>query len=251
MNENFAIIVHGWLENVNTTWVNKTISSLLQNRGGCVFFMDYSKYSTVWNYFDLVTHFDGLSELLLKKFKQIGSYDRQFCYGFSFGARLCVNAGIDIGQQKIGRMDLCELTGPGFGPIWFFWPNPRARDPKLASKNTQCINTSIDKGTAVYNCHQNFRMGNCGSSQPAAGPYPLGSHGLCPYFYNSAFDHEFIADNQFKCTSANQANITSNPKVRMGYLGENDRNSVRGEIFIATAKYAPYKVVNNVVDNKP
>jgi hypothetical protein len=111
MNENFAIIVHGWLENVNTTWVNKTVSSLLQYRGGCVFFMDYSKYSTVWKYFDLVPHFEGLSALLLKKFKQIGNYDQQFCYGFSFGARLCVDAGINVGQQLIGRMDLCELTG--------------------------------------------------------------------------------------------------------------------------------------------
>lgn len=249
MTDNFAIIVHGWLESINTTWVNKTISSLLQTRGGCVFLMDYSKYAIEWNYFNLVPHFEGLSALLTKKFKQIGNFDRQFCFGFSFGARLCVDAGINVGNQLIGRMDLCELTGPGFGPIWFFWPNPRARDPKLASKNSQCINTSTDKGTSTYNCHQNFRMGTCGESQPAAGPYPLGSHGLCPYFYNSAFDRKFVPNNHFKCTSWNEAKNTTD--VRMGYLGEAERQSVRGEIFIATAKFPPYLVVNDVMDNKP
>lgn len=36
-------------------------------------------------------------------------------------------------------------------------------------------------------------MGYCGFSQIAAGPYPLGSHGLCPYFYNSAFNNTFYA----------------------------------------------------------
>ena len=248
MDEPFTIILHGWLERINTTWVNDTISKLIQHRGGCVFFMDYSNYSTQWNYFDLVSHFDGLSALLTKKMHQIGNYERQLCYGFSFGARLCVDAGINVGEQQIGRMDLCELTGPGFGPIWFFWPNPRARDPKLASKNTQCINTSTDKGTYVYNCHQNFRMGNCGTRQPAAGAYPLGSHGLCPYFYNSAFEHKFVSNNYFKCASANEAKNVSD--VQMGYLGHENRHSLRGDIFVATAEFPPYLVVNDVIDNK-
>lgn len=245
---NFTLIVHGWLESIDSGWVQETVSQLITHRGGCIFFMDYSKYSKNSNYFDLLPHFDGLSALITRKFQQIENYDRQFCYGFSFGARLCVDAGINTGTELIGRMDLCELTGPGFGPVWFFWPNPKARDPKLASKNTQCINTSTDKGTNVYDCHQNFRMGNCGVTQPAAGPYPLGSHGLCPYFYNHAFNHKFVANNYFKCTSPNESKATD---IRMGYLGHEERQSHRGEIFIATAKFPPYVVVNDVIENTP
>jgi hypothetical protein len=89
-------------------------------------------------------------------------------------------------------------------------------------------------------------MGKCGASQPAAGPYPMGSHGLCPYFYNSAFDHEFLPNNHSKCNSPKQSNVTN---VRMGYLGQESRHSVHGEFFIATAKNPPYLVVNDVVDN--
>lgn len=135
------------------------------------------------------------------------------------------------------------LLGPGFDGTW------RVKDPKLASKQTSCINTSSDKGTSKYNCHRNFRMGKCGSSQPAAGPYPLGSHGLCPYFYNLAFDQKFIPNNSFKCTSKQLANLTSSD-VRMGYLGGFDTNVV-GDIFVATAKYPKYLVANGLIDNKP
>lgn len=245
-NGNFSIVVHGWLEGVSTTWVSDTISNLIKHRGGCIFFMDYSIYANDSNYFNLVAHFEGLSALLTRKFQQIENYDRQFCYGFSFGSRLCVDAGINVGEQTIGRMDLCDLAGPGFGPVWLFWPNPRAKDPKLASKNTQCIYTSSDKGITVYECHQNFRMGYCGASQAAAGPFPLGSHGLCPYFYNLAFDHEFVSNNYYKCSSPNESNATD---IRMGYLGHEARQFTRGEIFIATAKFPPYVVVNDIIDN--
>lgn len=246
MSKPFSIVVHGWTEGIDTPWVNDTISSLIQHRGGCIFFMDYSKYAKGSRYLDLLSHFDGLLSLLTRKFQQIGNYDQQFCYGFSFGARLCINAGINV-DGAIGRMDLCEPTGVGFGPICFFWPNPKTQDPKLASNNTQCINTSTDKGTSNYDCHQNFRMGQCGSWQPAAGPFPLGSHGLCPYFYNYAFDHKFVPNNYFKCKSGNEAEELTN--VQMGYLGHDNRQSVRGEIFIATAKYPPYVVVNDTIDN--
>lgn len=89
-------------------------------------------------------------------------------------------------------------------------------DPKIAAKNVVCINTSTDKGTSKYNCHQNFRMGKCGKSQPAAGRRPFGDHGLCPYFYNSAFKHNFNATKLHDCKSKREAaNI---PKgFTMGY----------------------------------
>ena len=65
-------------------------------------------------------------------------------------------------------------------------------------------------------------MGYCGWSQLAAGPYPLGSHGLCPHLYNFAFTTEFVPTNYYKCTSARLAkNLTTN--VRMGYMGDFNR----------------------------
>lgn len=237
------MIVHGWIEGITTPWLNRTIAQFLLHRGGCVFAVDYSKYANVSNYFSLVTHFEGISALITRKLKQIGSYDRQFCFGFSFGSRLCVDAGINIGNRSIARMDLCDPAGPGFDGIM------RGRDPKLAAKNVACINTSTDKGTVIYNCHQNFRMGHCGSWQAAAGPKPMGNHGLCPFFYNEAFDHQFVPNNFYKCTSNQMANVSFS-EVQMGYSGNFDRESVRGNIFIATAKYPPYVVLNNTIDNK-
>lgn len=140
-------------------------------------------------------------------------------------------------------------------------------DPKPAAKNVACIDTSWDRGTNVYNCHQNFRMGFYGYSQPAAGPYPLGSHGLCPYFYNSSFTNDFVPNNYYNCWSDRIAkNLTSD--VKMGYRAEFNRQAkrfkiilvifnfisrtaVRGDIFIGTAKYPPYVLVNNNLNNKP
>jgi hypothetical protein len=139
---------------------------------------------------------------------------------------------------------ISSVLGPGFDGT------RRAKDPKLASNKTSCINTSTDKGTSNYNCHRNFRMGKCGSSQPAAGPFPLGSHGLCPYFYNLAFNQTFASNNFFKCTSRRLANLTLSPNVRMGYLDDYNGRAL-GDIFVATAKYPKYLVINGIVDNKP
>jgi alpha-beta hydrolase superfamily lysophospholipase len=107
-NGNVAMIVHGWNEGVTTGWANETISKLLQKRGGCVFFMDYSKYAVVSDYFALVSNFKSISAVLVKKLQQIANYDRQFLFGFSFGSRLCIDAGFKIGNKVIARMDLCD-----------------------------------------------------------------------------------------------------------------------------------------------
>lgn len=181
------------------------IKNFLYARGGCVIFMNYTKYANVSDYFELVGHFSGIATVLVTKTKQIGNLDRLLCFGFSFGSRLCINAGIQIGNRSIDRMELCEPAGPGFNIY---------EDPKPAAKNVACINTSTDKGSSNYNCHQNFRMGSCGNWQAAAGAYPLGNHGLCPYFYNLAFTNDFVPNNFYKCNSNQMAkNITSNVKM--------------------------------------
>lgn len=243
-NDNFSIVVHGWLENFRTTpWINDTVQQLLSHRGGCVFVMDYSPYSEDVDYFRLVSRFEIISDFLKKKFEQIGNYERQYCFGFSYGSRLCVDAAISVGTEMIGSMDLCDPAGPGFE-----WTH-RVKDPKLAAKNVACINTSTDKGTSNYNCHQNFRLGSCGNWQAAAGPYPLGSHGLCPYIYNLSFDHKFVPNNLYQCSSSRPANITTED-VRLGYVGNYDKTFVQGDIFIATAKFPPYLIIDDVIDNK-
>lgn len=187
-------------------------------------------------------HFEGISAVLTRKFNQIGNFDRQFCYGFSFGSRLCIDAGINVGNQSIARIDACDPAGPGFDGTL------RAKDPKLAAKNVACINTSNIKGTSIYNCHQNYRMGRCGISQPASNP-DLSHHQICPYFYIESFDHKFVPNNLFRCLSRKFTNKFSED-VRMGYLGDFNRTKVRGEIFIATAKYSPYLVVAGLLDNR-
>jgi predicted esterase len=106
------MVVHGWLEGfrLGTLWVNTTILNLLKHRGGCVFFMDYSKYSYTYNYFALTPHFNGISNVLLKKFKQIGNYERMYGFGFSFGSWLLSETGKKLGNQLIDRMDLCDTA---------------------------------------------------------------------------------------------------------------------------------------------
>lgn len=132
------------------------------------------------------------------------------------------------------------FAGPGFDIFV---------DPKPAAKNVECINTSTDKGTPIYNCHQNFRMGFCGFSQAASGSYPVGSHGLCPYFYNLAFTHDFVNNNFHNCVSDRPIKDPPN-NVKMGYLGAFNRTQYVGDVFIVTAKYPPFIVDNNLIDNQ-
>jgi len=108
------------------------------------------------------------------------------------------------------------IPGPGFE-----WMDDTV-DPQNAAKNVACIDTTIDKGTSLYNCHQNFIMGDCGKSQAAAGPFPMGSHGLCPHFYNKAFTNDFVPNNFYNCSSPRMlTNFSSD--VKMGYMANFNR----------------------------
>lgn len=208
------MIVHGWTDTLtNRPWAPILISNFLQYRDGCVFFMDYSEFSNTKDYLKLVLDFRGISAVLLKKLKQIGHYDDQFLFGFSFGARLCEHAGLKIGNQQLNRMDLCDPAGPGFDNF---------KDPKQAAKFVGCINTSTDKGTNVYKCHHNYRMGSCGDWQAGATSYPIGSHGMCPYLYNLAFKHNFVPNNFYNCKS-NRMVKEFKSNVKLGYLADFDR----------------------------
>lgn len=64
---------------------------------------------------------------------------------------------------------MCDPTGPLFDHSY-------TKDPKLSANNVQCIHTTVNYGTSIYNCHQDWRMGNCGISQPGAPQFLYSSH---------------------------------------------------------------------------
>lgn len=106
---NFALIVHGWLEGWHTEWVKDLVSNLTEFRGDCIMLMDYSNYSVNPNYFELVTYFDQLSEILLRFMNKLDGegfdYTKGYMFGFSFGAHLAVNTAIEFGPKKWKEID--------------------------------------------------------------------------------------------------------------------------------------------------
>lgn len=117
---------------------------------------------------------------------------------------------------------VCEPTSIGF-PIVF---RPGFKN---AAQNVQCIHTSAYLGTIVRDCHQDWNMGDCGISQVGgserrvlAGGRPKeffgnGSHGLCPVFYNIAFESSFPSIYKpLLCLPPRAATYVAN--FSMGYL---------------------------------
>ena len=190
----FAMVVHGWKENCyDEPWILELFENLKEFRGGCIICMDYYKYSRL-GYGGLAPKFDSIATVLTKKLKLLHDegmkYENLFMWGFSFGGQLIVEAGRRIGNQSIDSIDTCDMAGPAFDGNRLYG----RVDRRIAAKNVQCIHTSIDKGTRFTNtCHQNWKMGQCGMRQIGAQRPPLGSHGLCPIFYNSAFRNDFVA----------------------------------------------------------
>lgn len=126
------------------------ITNFLALRGNCVFFMDYTAFSTD-GYQKLLPHFDAIAAVLRKKINKIGNFNNTLLFGFSFGSMLVIDAGYDLGLEGklIDQIYACDPVGPGFSYY--------SKNPQKAAKFVQCINTSNDKGTTVYNCHQNWR----------------------------------------------------------------------------------------------
>jgi dienelactone hydrolase len=104
-----ALVVHGWLESIETPWVPDLLANLREYRGGCIIFMDYSNHSIVNDYFVLVRKFNPISSVLLRKLAQLDEQgfdpDKMFLYGFSFGAQLVIHAGMLFGSNRIAEID--------------------------------------------------------------------------------------------------------------------------------------------------
>lgn len=111
------------------------------------------------------------------------------------------------------------MAGPGFDH------RPQQPDHRLAARNVQCVHTSSgEKGTRLFRCHQNWRLGNCGYWQAAATQPPCGSHGLCPYMYVAAFERAFRAVRRPADCAIGRWEARDWPAgFRMGYLEERKR----------------------------
>lgn len=97
-----------------------------------------------------------------------------------------------------------------------------------SARNVQCIHTSADKGTALRLCHQNWNMGRCGWSQPAAAAPPFGSHGLCPYVYLDAFEHRYPAVRRpAECPASKRPEVVDLEVLDAGYFMGYDANRTR------------------------
>uniref|UniRef100_A0A1B0DPG4 Lipase domain-containing protein n=1 Tax=Phlebotomus papatasi TaxID=29031 RepID=A0A1B0DPG4_PHLPP len=233
-NQKYAIIVPGWRETCELEWVFDLVRNLISHRGGTILCMDYTIYSAE-SYFRLVRHFDAIAEVLTRKLCDLELIGLPpavgFLFGFSYGGQLVSEAGRRVGPGRIKEIDsrfpiplrrpslifflflVCDMAGPGF-------ESKTPPNHSLAAENVQCIHTSRDKGIRYSTCHQDWKMGNCGFTQDAAGKPPLGSHGLCPYFYNIAFKYDFFAiPRPTVCASKSSGIAGAYPTgYKMGYL---------------------------------
>ncbi|XP_055603067.1 uncharacterized protein LOC129751538 [Uranotaenia lowii] len=246
--ENWTLIVHGWREGTASEWVPPMFRLFQKYRGGCVMMMVYANNDITVDYFgELTPVFELLTATLLSylKFIEASGFDANdgLLFGFSFGAQMSFEAGRRFGIQKLGRIDACEPARPGFDDNSAF----SGKDPKMAAKMVQCIHTSNSLGTVLRNCHVDWNMGNCGKDQPAAGPYPKGSHGLCPHFYNSAFERSFVPVKKPSDCESSRPVLEWPVGLRMGYFCNISEtgvlslpNGITGDLFSPTAKAYPY-----------
>ncbi|XP_031633365.1 uncharacterized protein LOC116347088 [Contarinia nasturtii] len=238
----YSMIVPGYTENCDTFWVKELRMNLLEHRSGCIICMDYSNYNNDYPF--LLRHFKMVAKILTdqlinlrgKGFRATDSY----YFGFSYGARLLVRAGNDFGAKTLGILHLCDAAGPGFD-------RRSNANPRTAAQYSQCIHTnSKSHGTEERNCDQNWILGHCGQEQPAAGPRPLGSHGLCPVIYNYSFKYKFMAIEKAKTCSepANSRDLSVLPSdgIRMGYFQKLYNSTLLNGInlYAITKKSPPY-----------
>jgi len=217
---NFTFIIHGWRESINSTWPNATIGNFSSFRGGCVFFMDYSNYSTL-DYGVLFNNFNGIQAVLTRKLIQL--YELGFdplnghVFGFSFGGHLTFEGlyqFYNTTKKLISRADVCDQAGPFFPPT-----SASVMHAKNCSRTVQCIHTSCGDGTCDRYCQKDINMGECGISQIGATEPPFRSHGMCPHIYNNAFIVDFpLLPRPTKCwPTPTDVNVTNLPNQVMGF----------------------------------
>uniref|UniRef100_W8ANH8 Lipase domain-containing protein n=1 Tax=Ceratitis capitata TaxID=7213 RepID=W8ANH8_CERCA len=236
--DKFAFILHGWRQSCETEWVLTLIERLTYHRGGCIVCIDYeifAKDSYMWLYRSFRRISNIITRRILLLINEGFSPDNGYMFGFSFGGQLASAIGRSLSQKYLFRsIDTCDMAGPGFDVFINI-------DHRQAARHVQCLHSSRDKGTQVYTCHQNVRLGSCGHFQPAAASQPYySSHGLCVQIYINAFDYPFYAMQYEPSWCASRRAATNIPyKYTIGY-NETPDSSIRGEIFVPTSLHFPY-----------
>lgn len=104
----FALFTHGWMGS-SAGWIEPFNGNLSFNRGGCIIFMNYSHYSDDIDYFRLVSRFENISRVMVKKLNQLRvdgvTGDNIYMFGFSYGGRLVIESGIQFGKSEISSVD--------------------------------------------------------------------------------------------------------------------------------------------------
>lgn len=166
-------------------------------------------------------------------------------FGFSFKAHVVFEGAYQYGDKKVARVDGCDPACPLFPAC-----APSVRHAKDSGKDVQCIHTSSDYGTTLRYCQKDIDMGRCGLSQDAASSPPLGSHGLCPIFYNNSFVYDFSlvpkATIEATCnvTCRNRTitpDVTALKPTQMGF--RLDMSIPNGEYYSLTGKLAPHNKI--------
>jgi Lipase len=238
-NEKYAFIFHGYTQSCQTQWVTDLKANLAMYRGGCIICVDYSEFA-MGEYVDLVLGFWFIVKVVKTKIIQMRLErflpENGYIFGFSFGAQIAMRAAIGgFGPRSLAELDACDPAGPGFDD-----KIKNLGNYSKAAKNVQCIHTSLDKGTKTRTCDQNWNMGVCGWSQVGAMQPPMGSHGLCPYFYNSAFTNAFEAIPRPDFCPVLPNTAASWPAgFKMGYM-ETRKAQVKGNLYAATFRNPPY-----------
>lgn len=104
----FALFTHGWMGS-SAGWIEPFNGNLSLNRGGCIIFMNYSHYADDIDYFRLVSRFENISRVMVKKLNQLRADgvtgDNIYMFGFSYGGRLVIESGIQFGKSEISSID--------------------------------------------------------------------------------------------------------------------------------------------------
>lgn len=207
--------------------------------------VDYTKYTAVpiMEYEEVVKHYDGLVSsivLALAKFKENLNYDPNnlVFFGNSYGARVALGVGKELGTDKPGRVDVCEPTSLGF---------PVTPDCKLSGLWVRGIHTnSRQMGTTNRNCHEDWNMGICGLYQSCPGLTELAiidtqSHYLCVEYYVSALNNDFFAIPKPAYCTGGSADFSQFPQLKMGF--RETRKPPVGEYYCNVSTTYPYNVL--------
>lgn len=103
----FSIILHGWKD--SALWLAPLVTKLLEYRGGCIIFMNYSAIIDGSNYLHALSNWRNLSVDLTQKLREMENEginpEKIFMYGYSIGGRLVIDAALNFGPDKIGLID--------------------------------------------------------------------------------------------------------------------------------------------------